>query len=415
MPKKILYESAVHQFMWAGSRLRTRLSSRSPQRAEKLAAWFRSLHLDHPGPGALRLAWSEPTAGETTVYFKGARFYTRGDTPVHVEQQAAHGLLADADKLMEDNMAFFDELLRRTIVEVGLLENALPAAVSPAASSTMPEGRNDLARKAAEETFHDDWAASEDVESIDVRKRNEACSAPEMRHVRRVLGDLRGKSLLDVGCGLGEACVYFALEGATVTATDVSPGMCDITRRLALANSVELETHVSAAEDLHLGNRQFDVIHTANTLHHVNIAETMDRLLPHLRPNGCFVSWDPVGYNPLINVYRRIATEVRTPDEHPLRLRDVRLISSRFETCEVRWFWFTTLAVFLWMVLVQRRNPNQVRLWKKVIDDADRISWLYRPLERIDRFVLALLPFLRPLCWNVVVIGRHPRRQTPAA
>ena len=64
--------------------------------------------------------------------------------------------------------------------------------------------------------------------------------------------------------------------------------------------------------------------------------------------------------------------------------------------------------------MVHRCNPNRVRLWKKVIDDADRVRWLYRPLEHIDRWVLEWLPFLRPLCWNVVVVGRNPRRKTPA-
>jgi SAM-dependent methyltransferase len=267
---------------------------------------------------------------------------------------------------------------------------------------------HDEARKAVEEAFHDEWAASEDVTKIDVRKRNEACTAPEMRHLRRALGDLRGKELLDIGCGLGEASVYFALEGAKVTATDVSPGMCDLTRRLAEAHNVRLETHVSAAEDLRLGKRQFDIIYTGNTLHHVDLEETMDRLLPHLRPDGVFVSWDPVAYNPLINVYRRMATDVRTPDEHPLRLRDVRSITRRFGSAEVRWFWFSTLLIFVWMFAVQRRSPNRERFWKTVIDEADRWRPLHRPLERMDTFLLKWIPFLRPLCWNVVIVGRSP-------
>jgi len=50
-----------------------------------------------------------------------------------------------------------------------------------------------------------------------------------MRHVRRALGDLRGKSLLDVGCGLGEASVYFALEGASVTAIAAEVGVTERT------------------------------------------------------------------------------------------------------------------------------------------------------------------------------------------
>ena len=43
-----------------------------------------------------------------------------------------------------------------------------------------------------------------------------------MRHISKVLGDLNGKTLLDIGCGLGEASVYFAIRGAEVTSRDIS-------------------------------------------------------------------------------------------------------------------------------------------------------------------------------------------------
>ena len=72
-----------------------------------------------------------------------------------------------------------------------------------------------------EEVFHDEWANSENVEDVDVITTNEAITAPEMRYITKKMGDLKGKKVLDVGCGLGEASVYFALQGADVTATDL--------------------------------------------------------------------------------------------------------------------------------------------------------------------------------------------------
>ena len=63
------------------------------------------------------------------------------------------------------------------------------------------------------------------------------------------------------------------------------------------------------------------------------------------------------------------------------------------------------------MVAVQFRNPNKERFWKKVIDEADSWAWLYRPLAALDRGLLAMLPFLRPLCWNVVIIASHPLKK----
>jgi len=301
---------------------------------------------------------------------------------------------------MVANAAFFEGELRTMLTAAGIF----PTDVAPA----FPDHH---LRKQAEEAFHDEWAASEDVSRINVRQRNEACTAPEMRHIREKLGDLRGKTLLDIGCGLGEASVYFALEGACVTASDISPGMCETAGKLAAENGVTIETHVSAVEELGLGERQFDIIYTGNTLHHADIAATLRNILPHLKPSGQFVSWDPVAYNPIINLYRAVATKVRTEDEHPLRLRDIRQITSCFERAEVSWFWFTSLLIFMLMVAVQFRNPNKERFWKKVVDEADSWAWLYRPLAALDRGLLSVLPFLRPLCWNVVVIASRPLKR----
>lgn len=400
MPKKILYESAVHQFLWAGRRLREQLAATNPAEAVRLAGWINQLTIENPGPGAVRVAWSNPAAGEHRIELKNARFYTRGDTPTHCQRQAEAGLTFHDDMIMAQNIAFFDGELREILIRAGLHTEAQLGGQFA--------GTRDAARKHAEEVFHDEWAASVDVTRIDVRQMNEACTAPEMRYIRHALGDLRGRTLLDVGCGLGEAAVYFALLGADVTATDISPGMCDTARRLAEANGVRIKTHVSAAEDLGLpADLKFDIIYTGNTLHHVDLAATMPLLLKHLKPDGTFVSWDPVAYNPAINYYRRHAMEVRTEDEHPLRLRDIRAVQSRFRESHTRWFWLSTLLIFIIMKFVQRRDPNKERYWKKVIEEADAWAWLYWPLEYLDR-VLLHIPFLRPLCWNVVIVGRGP-------
>ena len=402
MPKKILFESAVHQFLTAAKRRQEQLRSADPALAERVRRWVSALIIENPGGGRMRVAWLEPQADQHFIELKNARFYTRGDAEPHCRRQAEAGLIFAADRIMEQNVAFFDGELGAMLAQAGL-PGEIKTTVSTADGVT--------ARKRAEGSFHDQWAAGVDIASIDIRRMNEACTAPEMRHITAALGGLRGRTLLDVGCGLGEAAVYFALRGAEVTAVDISPGMCDATRRLAAANGVTVVTQVSAAEDLGLAkDRQFDIIYTGNTLHHADLAAMLDNILPHLKSDGTFVSWDPVAYNPVINVYRALAARVRTEDEHPLYLRDVREVTGRFETAEVKWFWLTALLIFILMVVVQFRNPNQERFWKKVVEEADRWRWLYRPLAALDRGLLKVLPFLAPLCWNVVIVGRHPKQ-----
>lgn len=265
-------------------------------------------------------------------------------------------------------------------------------------------------RIASEEQFHDLWAASEDVQKIDVIKSNTVCTAPEMRFISEKLGNLKGKRLLDVGCGLGEASVFFAIQGAKVLSTDLSEGMLNATQSLARKYNVGVDVHKSSAESLLLPeSEKFDVIYVGNLFHHVDIEPTILRLKPHLTKGGTLISWDPVAYNPLINVYRVIATETRTVDEHPLKLSDIRLFKKHFQKVECRWFWFTTLVIFILMAVVQFKNPNKVRYWKKVVEDGEKWSVLYRPLKALDDLLLQIFPFLRPLCWNVVIVSSEPK------
>src|SRR3712207_7146211 len=43
-----------------------------------------------------------------------------------------------------------------------------------------------------------------------------------------------------------------------------------------------------------------------------------------LKPGGVALTWDPLAHNPVINKYRQMASEVRTDDEHPLRVADLK-------------------------------------------------------------------------------------------
>ena len=257
-----------------------------------------------------------------------------------------------------------------------------------------------------EEKFHDEWAKKEDYKQIDLKKRNEALTAPEMRYIVSKLGDLKGKSLLDVGCGLGEASVYFALKGASVTSSDLSSEMLNNTKNLANYHDVEVKTHLASSDNVELEPNSFDIVYAGNLMHHVDIQETAIQLKRLLKPNGVLVTWDPLAYNPVINVYRKIATEVRTPDEHPFTLSNIIFFKKNFSNVETKYFWLTTLIIFVLMYFKQRKDPNQDRFWKVVVDESESWERLYKPLEKLDKYLLKLLPPLRLLCWNVVIFAK---------
>ena len=105
-----------------------------------------------------------------------------------------------------------------------------------------------------------------------------------MRYIHKKLGDISGKSLLDVGCGLGEASTYFALNGADVTATDLSSGMLKAASQLAELTAC-VETHKASAEGLD-SQSLFDIVYTGNLLHHVDIENTLLQMKKVLKPGG---------------------------------------------------------------------------------------------------------------------------------
>ena len=266
---------------------------------------------------------------------------------------------------------------------------------------------NDVAHE-RESTFHDQWAASVDLKTIPVREAFEAPTALENRFVVRQMGDLRDKRLLDIGCGLGESSVYFGLQGAQVTATDISPGMVKTAIELGRMHGVVIGGLVAAGEELSVPSNHFDFVYAANTLHHVTGRESfLQRIHDTLKPGGKFFLWDPLAYNPVINVYRKMATQVRTVDESPLTFRDVALAKRYFENVHHREFWILSLSLFLKYYLIDRIHPNHERYWKLIYKETPRRLWWWRPLAALDT-ALTQIPLVKRLAWNTVIWGNKP-------
>lgn len=254
-----------------------------------------------------------------------------------------------------------------------------------------------------EEEFHDNWAESITIDEVMVDEFFEACTSPENRIILGYLGDMKGKTLLEIGCGAGEASVYFAKKGALVTATDLSTGMLNVVNLVASKHNVEVNTVQCYADKLPFPENSFDFVYAANILHHVNILDTVDEVKRVLKAGGVFVCWEPLAHNPAINIYRRIATEVRTTDEHPLKMREIRELKKRFQQVKARGTWLFTLYIFVKYYFIDKIDPNKERYWKKILIEHKKLESLYNKLERVDNFILKVFPFLKRYCWNIVL------------
>jgi SAM-dependent methyltransferase len=256
-----------------------------------------------------------------------------------------------------------------------------------------------------EKQFHDRWALDTPLERIPVVEFFESPVALENRFILQQLGPLAGKKLLDVGVGLGESAVYLATKGAEVTAVDLSPEMVDLTLRLGQRYGVTIKGVVSDGEDFPVESNTYDFVYSANTLHHVSDRKRFfEQIHRVLKPGGKFCTIDPLVYNPIIAVYRRMATEVRTIDESPVSFRTLRLARRYFVNLQHREFWIASLALFLKYYLVDRVHPNEDRYWKRIYKESADSLWWWYPLRSLDT-VLSRIPLIRALAWNIVILG----------
>lgn len=95
----------------------------------------------------------------------------------------------------------------------------------------------------------------------------------------------RRSSVLEVGCGTGQATRSLARFGCSVTAVEPGAGMAAVARRrLASFNNVNVET--STFEDWNDRGRRFDVLVAASSWHWVDPSVGWRRAHDLLRPRG---------------------------------------------------------------------------------------------------------------------------------
>ena len=100
-----------------------------------------------------------------------------------------------------------------------------------------------------------------------------------------------------------------------------------------------------------------------------------------------------------------MAKGVRTEDESPLSFKDLRRLEPYFASIDHHEFWFCSLLIFFHFYFVRRWDPSKVRYWKKVIEEGESYRKSFGALQALDGFFLKCLPFLKPLCWNTVLVA----------
>jgi len=176
----------------------------------------------------------------------------------------------------------------------------------------------------------------------------------------RLCGSLRGKRVLDVGCGAGENAVAMAGQGAHVIAIDASSAQLALGRRLAAEAETRVEWHEGDAADLaFLRADSIDLALAAGVVHEI---EDIDRVFRQVH-----------------RVLRAGAAFVFTHD-HPMRLAlgrdDEEPGGLPLGPLEVRRSYFDDAPIRT------KRDGEELQLWPRTI--ADVFSALHRAGYRVD-------------------------------
>jgi ubiquinone/menaquinone biosynthesis C-methylase UbiE len=113
--------------------------------------------------------------------------------------------------------------------------------------------------------------------------------APEWPALRALLPDLRGRNVLDLGCGFGWFCRWARQQGAAhVLGIDVSKKML---ARAKETTDLPFITYTKAdMEHLELQPKSFDLVYSSLALHYVdNLRGLMSQVYRSLVPSGALV------------------------------------------------------------------------------------------------------------------------------
>ncbi len=153
-----------------------------------------------------------------------------------------------------------------------------------------------------------------------------------------LLGDVRGKSVLDYGCGGGGNALLLAARGAHVTGIDVSPDLVEIARRRLTLNHLSAEFHVVTGYDTGLPDASADVLFCIGILHHLDLEQARREILRLLKPGGALILKEPVRDSRIYAFIRSLIpyrASTISEYEHPLRKEEVDAFAQGWQ-CEAK-------------------------------------------------------------------------------
>jgi 2-polyprenyl-3-methyl-5-hydroxy-6-metoxy-1,4-benzoquinol methylase len=200
-----------------------------------------------------------------------------------------------------------------------------------------------------------------------------------------LLGDIRGKTVLDLGCGSGESLVPLARRGAHVIGIDISPELIRLARQRLSGYGLAATLRDGSAYATGLADESVDVVFSMALLHHLDLPTARNEIQRVLRPGGLFILREPIRFSPIINSLRQLfpAPKADISDyEHPMTRAELSIVMQGFTMVAQRTFRLPFVP------LLTKVKVLRIQAWK-----TDR--WLLKHLPGLEHFATGKVISLR--------------------
>jgi len=203
-----------------------------------------------------------------------------------------------------------------------------------------------------------------------------------------LLGDIRGQTVLDLGCGTGENLIPLVKRGALVVAMDISPELVDLARRRLQSYGMaegDATLQVGSAYATGLPDASVDVVFSMALLHHLDLPKARQEIDRILRPGGRLILREPIRFSRTMNALRKLfpAPQADISDfEHPMTRQELAVVTQGFEVLADRSFRLPFVPVL-----------TKFGVWKKQVWRMDR--WLLQHFPGLEHFATGKVMSLR--------------------
>tara|TARA_B100001250_G_scaffold408066_1_gene429841 strand:+ start:537 stop:1280 length:744 start_codon:yes stop_codon:yes gene_type:complete len=197
----------------------------------------------------------------------------------------------------------------------------------------------------------------------------------------------KDSEILDYGCGTGsfiEKVIKY--NPKKITGIDISELSINKAKKKAEELKINANYKVDNCEKTTFDNNSFDIVYGTGILHHLKIDKCLDEIYRILKSNGNLLFVEPLGTNPIINLYRKLTPNSRSKDEHPLMNKDFKYINKKFIDTKIQYYGFLTLIFF-----PLYRSPNRSKLFKLLV------TW--------DKYLFKF-KFFQLFAWSVLITAK---------